>query len=270
MWWIAACLGALVWLLALRIRLKEKEREAQHVERQKGTAKAARTAFLEGGFAPVATQYLQQVPEANALVLLFAHLEWSHKPAEVHMEVVPVTQLEATALQTTAQQTTAQRTTAQRTAALQTTAQQTAAQQTGAQRTAAQQTGAQRTAALQTTAQQTTAQRTTAQRTAALQTTAQQTAAQQTGAQRTAAQWPALAAYGLWVTKDGEGWHFSPPQAHWERLAGLEGWLPKLECFADVAEPVPAEQATLGSYRAYAIAKRAGDTVAVEVVGEPN
>jgi hypothetical protein len=191
MWWIAACLGALVWLLALRIRLKEKEREAQHVERQKGTAKAARTAFLEGGFAPVATQYLQQVPEANALVLLFAHLEWSHKPAEVHMEVVPVTQLEATA---------------------------------------------------------------------------QQTTAQRTGAQQTAA----LAAYGLWVTKDGEGWHFSPPQAHWERLAGLEGWLPKLECFADVAEPVPAEQATLGSYRAYAIAKRAGDTVAVEVVGEPN
>lgn len=178
MWWIAACLGVLVWLLALRIRLKEKEREAERVLRQSQTSKTTRMAFVDGGVVPVATRYLEQVPEAHALVLLFAHLEWADKPAEVHMEVVPVTQVTA--------------------------------------------------------------------------------------------QWPALAAYGLWVTKDGEGWHFSPPQAHWERLAGLEGWLPKLECFADVAEPVPAEQATLGSYRAYAILKRDGNTVAVEVVGEPN
>lgn len=194
MWWIAACLGALVWLLALRIRLKEKEREAQHVERQKETAKATRAAFVEGGFVPAATRYLEQVPEANALVLLFAHLEWSDKPPEVHMEVVPVTRLNHQELAQS------------------------------------------------------------------------QTPASQAGP----TQWPALAAYGLWVTKDGEGWHFSPPQAHWERLAGLEAWLPKLECFADVAEPVAAEQATLGSYRAYAIVKRDGDTVAVEVVGEPN
>lgn len=178
MWWIAACLGALLWLLAVRIRLKEKERSTQRAERLLQSDKAARRVFVHEGFFPVARRYLEQLSEAEGVLLLFAHLEWPNKPAEVHMEVLPVAKLGGV--------------------------------------------------------------------------------------------WPALAEQGLWVTKEGEGLHFAPPQAHWERLAGLEPWLDKLACFADVGTPVPAEQATLADYRVYAVVRRTSHSAELEVVGEPN
>ncbi len=178
MWWIAACLGALVWLLAVRIRLKEKERSTQREERLLQSEKAARAVFVQEGFLPVARRCLEELPEAEGVLLLFAHLEWPHKPAEVHMEVVPVTKLEGL--------------------------------------------------------------------------------------------WPAQAEHGLWMTKEGDGLHFAPPQAHWERLSGLESWLNKLTCFADVGPPVPAEQATLADYRVYARLRRTSESAQLEVVGEPN
>src|SRR6187549_724061 len=94
MWWIAACLGALLWLLVVRIKLKEKERQVRRDERSVETGALGRQAFINDGFLPVATEYLKQDREAVAVVLLFAHFAWDDKPSEVHMEVLPVQTLE--------------------------------------------------------------------------------------------------------------------------------------------------------------------------------
>lgn len=89
MWWIAACLGALVWLLAVRIKVKEQERQVRSFERSSSSDAAERKAFLENGFVPVAEQYLSGAPETEELLLVFGHFVWDDKPAEVHMEVLP-------------------------------------------------------------------------------------------------------------------------------------------------------------------------------------
>lgn len=90
MWWIAACLGALLWLLAVRIKLKEKERQARRDEHLEKDAAEVRRSFIRDGFTPVAASYLEQDPDAAAVVLLLAHFGWDDKPSEVHMEVLPV------------------------------------------------------------------------------------------------------------------------------------------------------------------------------------
>src|SRR5690606_27322446 len=45
-------------------------------------------------------------------------------------------------------------------------------------------------------------------------------------------QWPALAMQCPWVKLVHDKPVFEPPQAHWERLTGLEHWLDKLPSFA--------------------------------------
>lgn len=90
MWWIAACLGALLWLLVVRIKLKEKERQAQREARSGETQALGRQSFITDGFLPVATAYLEQSDETAALVLLLAHFSWKDRPSEVHMEVLPL------------------------------------------------------------------------------------------------------------------------------------------------------------------------------------
>lgn len=94
MWWIAACLGALVWLLVVRIKLKEKERETRQTVSVRRTDVEARRAFVEQGFLPAARQYLDQAPEVAALALVFGHFAWEDKPSEVHMEVLPLVSTE--------------------------------------------------------------------------------------------------------------------------------------------------------------------------------
>lgn len=179
MWWIAACLVALAWLLVVRIRLKEKQRARERAERQAHVDKRARKAFTEEAFLPVAKHYLEQVPEVQTLLLLFAHVEWPHKPPEVHLEVLPVTTLDA--------------------------------------------------------------------------------------------DWPQAAAHALWVTSDGSrGLYFAAPQEHWDRLAGLEPWRTKLACFAAVADPIGAENATIADYVLYAVVQRRAEGARLEVVGEPD
>lgn len=178
MWWIAACLGALLWLLVVRIKLKEKERQARRGEQVVQTDAAGRRSFINDGFLPVAAEYLRRDPDVVALVLLFAHFAWDDKPSEVHMEVLPVRVSEG--------------------------------------------------------------------------------------------QWPSLASECAWVTRGSDGkLSFDPPQAHWERLTGLEPWLDRLVCFADGLPHVEGSAATLDDYRLYAWARRDGDTVVAEVVGEP-
>lgn len=90
MWWIAACLGALLWLLVVRIKLKEKERETKQAAKARPNDVEARRAFCEQGLLPAARQYLEQSPEVAALVLVFGHFAWDDKPSEVHMEVLPL------------------------------------------------------------------------------------------------------------------------------------------------------------------------------------
>lgn len=90
MWWIAACLGALLWLLVVRIKLKEKERAASRAARFEQTDEAGRRAFMSDGFFPVATAYLEQDKQSAAVVLLLGHFAWDDKPSEVHMEILPV------------------------------------------------------------------------------------------------------------------------------------------------------------------------------------
>lgn len=179
MWWIAACLGALAWLLVVRIRLKEKQRARERAERQAQSDKRARRAFTEDAFLPAARHYLNEEPEVQALLLLIAQVEWPHKPPEIHLEVVPVTVPDL--------------------------------------------------------------------------------------------DWPEAAEHALWVTKDAAGgMYFAPPQAHWDRLVGLEPWRSKLACFASVASPVGVENATIADYVLYAAVRRGVETPEWEVVGEPD
>lgn len=179
MWWIAACLGALLWLLVVRIKLKEKEREAkQQATKVRPSEVEARRVFCEQGFLPAAREYLAQSPEVAALVLVFGHFAWDDKPSEVHMEVLPL------------------------------------------------------------------------------------------GV--TNGRWPEVATACAWVTR-GQGGElgFDPPQAHWQRLSGLESWLDQLAGFAEVVGAVPGVTANLSDYQLYAWVRRDGEGVTLEVVGEP-
>jgi hypothetical protein len=94
MWWIAACLGALLWLLVVRIKLKEKQRNQQLDERQARTWAVQRSELTKQAFLPAARRYLAEHAEIDNLALLFALFEWPNRPAEVHVCVVPVRQSE--------------------------------------------------------------------------------------------------------------------------------------------------------------------------------
>jgi hypothetical protein len=94
MWWIAACLGALLWLLVVRIKLKEKQRTAELDERQAKAWASERAVLVKQDFLPAARSYLEQHGEVACLALLFAVFEWPNKPAEVHVCVMPVRQSE--------------------------------------------------------------------------------------------------------------------------------------------------------------------------------
>jgi hypothetical protein len=178
MWWIAACLGALLWLLVVRIKLREKERHARREAGKEESPASSRQVFVTDGFLPVATEYLKRDNEVAAVVLLFARFAWDDKPSEVHMEVLPVRRLEG--------------------------------------------------------------------------------------------QWPELATESPWVTRTTDGkLSFDPPQAHWERLTGLEPWLDRLSEFAEGQPEVSGVRATLEDYHPYAWARRNGDVIELHVVGEP-
>lgn len=96
MWWIAACLGALLWLLVVRIKLKEKQRAHALDEREAHHRASQRSEFLKGAFLPTARRYLAQHSEVDTLVLAFALFEWPNKPSEVHVCVIPMRQGGAT------------------------------------------------------------------------------------------------------------------------------------------------------------------------------
>lgn len=90
MWWIAACLGALLWLLVVRIKLKEKQRNAQLEEREAKARALQRSELVKGAFLPAARRYLEDQSEIDHLALLFAVFEWPNRPSEVHVCVLPV------------------------------------------------------------------------------------------------------------------------------------------------------------------------------------
>lgn len=89
MWWIAACLGALLWLLVVRIKLKEKQRNEALNERQAKAQAAQRAELVKAAFLPAARRYLEAHAEIENLALLFAVFEWPNRPSEVHLCVVP-------------------------------------------------------------------------------------------------------------------------------------------------------------------------------------
>ncbi len=90
MWWIAACLGALLWLLVVRIKLKEKQRRQAQDERQARVHASQRSELVKQTFLPAARRYLAEHGEVDSLALLFAVFEWPNRPSEVHVCVVPV------------------------------------------------------------------------------------------------------------------------------------------------------------------------------------
>jgi hypothetical protein len=92
MWWIAACLGALLWLLVMRIKLKEKQRDQQLGEREAQVRVSQRAELVKQVFLPAARRYLAQHAEVDNLALLFALFEWPNRPSEVHVSVIPVLQ----------------------------------------------------------------------------------------------------------------------------------------------------------------------------------
>lgn len=90
MWWIAACLGALLWLLVVRIKLKEKQRNRELDERQAQVQAAQRAELVKQAFLPTARRYFAEHAEIQTLALLFAVFEWPNRASEVHVCVVPV------------------------------------------------------------------------------------------------------------------------------------------------------------------------------------
>lgn len=92
MWWIAACLGALVWLLVVRIKLKEKQRNALLEAREAQSQASARAKLVKEAFLPTARHYLAAHPDVDSLALVFAVFEWPNRPSEVHVCVLPVLQ----------------------------------------------------------------------------------------------------------------------------------------------------------------------------------
>lgn len=98
MWWIAACLGALVWLLFIRIKLKDQQRPARLLDRVKATPLAEgeeakiRQEFIHRAFVPAAEGYLKAQPQLKSMVLLLARfLDEEGGPDSVHGEVLPCT-----------------------------------------------------------------------------------------------------------------------------------------------------------------------------------